>query len=132
MISIHARRELAATVAHRYAAAGRLQRTRILDEFVATTGYARKYAIQLLGESRGIAAGPIRRRRPRWYGDAVREALVVSWAAANCICAKRLVPFLAELVPTLERHGHLTLTDDTRTKLLAISAATADRLLEEV
>jgi hypothetical protein len=49
--------------------------------------------------------------------------------AANGICAKRLVPFLVELIPTLERHGHLSLTDEVRQQLLALSSATADRLL---
>src|SRR5262249_13063249 len=46
--------------------------------------------------------------------------------------AKRLVPFLPELLPTLERHGHLTLTDELRTQLLTLSPATADRLLRSV
>jgi hypothetical protein len=40
------------------------------------------------------------------------------------------VPFLPKLVPLLERHGHLTLTDAVREQLLAISPATADRLLQ--
>src|SRR6185503_9310335 len=43
---------------------------------------------------------------------------------------RRLVPFLPKLVPLLERHGHLTLTDAVREQLLAISPATADRLLQ--
>ena len=53
-----------------------------------------------------------------------------SWSAANFICAKRLVPFLPELVPSLERHGHLVLSDDVRGQLLDMSAATADRILQ--
>src|SRR4030095_12619720 len=48
---------------------------------------------------------------------------------ANGICAKRLVPFLPELVPTLERHGHLVVTDEVRAQLLELSPATVDRLL---
>jgi hypothetical protein len=40
------------------------------------------------------------------------------------------VPFLPKLVPLLERHGHLTLTDTVREQLLAISPATAERLLQ--
>jgi len=59
----------------------------------------------------------------------VQDALVIAWAAANRICAKRLVPFLPELVPVLERHGHLTLPDPVRVQLLALSPATADRIL---
>lgn len=49
--------------------------------------------------------------------------------AANGICGKRLVPFLPELVPALERHGHLALTDEVRAQLLTVTAATADHLL---
>jgi hypothetical protein len=59
----------------------------------------------------------------------VQEALTFAWSVANYICAKRLVPFLPELVVSLERHGHLVLEDDVRRQLLAISAATADRIL---
>ncbi len=59
----------------------------------------------------------------------MQDALVVAWTAANRICAKRLVPFLPELVPALERHGHLTLTDAVRAQLFALSPATADRIL---
>jgi hypothetical protein len=36
---------------------------------------------------------------------------------------------LPKLVPILERHGHLTLSDEVRAQLLALSPATADRLL---
>jgi hypothetical protein len=78
----------------------------------------RKYAIRLLHGS--VPA-------PR-CGAAVREALTVAWSAANGICAKRLVPFLRELIPARERHGHLHLDDEVRTLLLVLSPATADRL----
>jgi hypothetical protein len=39
------------------------------------------------------------------------------------------VPFLPELPPLLERHGELALEAPVRERLLALSAATADRLL---
>ncbi len=128
LMSNRARQELLARVAPRYQEAGGQQKSRILDEFVAITGYARKYAIRLLhGPVR--APAPIHRVRTPRYGPAVREALTVAWSAANGICAKRLVPFLPELVPSLERHGHLHLDDAVRTALLTLSPATADRLL---
>jgi hypothetical protein len=59
----------------------------------------------------------------------VQEALAVTWAATNYICGKRLVPFLPELIPVMERHGYLALTDEVREQLLSVSPATADRLL---
>lgn len=60
----------------------------------------------------------------------VQQALVTVSQIANQICAKRLVPFIPELVESLKRHGHLSLPDDVRKKLLKISPATADRVLK--
>ena len=127
-MSFLAKRELLARVVPRYQTATPQQKSVILDEFVAVTGYARKYAIRLLARPVPVPL-PLSRPRERFYGAAVQDALVVAWTAANRICAKRLVPFLPELVPVLERHGHLTLTDAVREQLLALSPATADRLL---
>jgi hypothetical protein len=127
-MSFRAKRELLAQVAPRYREVGHPQKSVVLDEFVAATGYARKYAIRLLAKPVPTAA-PIRRPRAPRYGPAVCEALQVAWTTANEICSKRLVPFLPELVEALERHGHLQLTADVRPLLLTLSPATADRLL---
>jgi hypothetical protein len=127
-MSIQAKRELLASVAPRYQAARRVQKTVILDEFLAATGYDRKYAIRLLAHPPTTPV-PIRRPRPRRYGPAVQAALATAWAAANYVCGKRLVPFLPTLVASLERHGHLKLNEADRAQLLTLSPATADRLL---
>ena len=127
-MSCRAKRELLVQVAPRYRAARHGQRSVILDEFVAATGYERKYAIRLLlGPIK--PPQPIRRPRAAQYGPEVREALTVAWTAANGICGKRLGPFLPELVPALERHGHLNFADEVRQQVLSLSPATADRLL---
>jgi hypothetical protein len=49
--------------------------------------------------------------------------------ASYRVCGKRLKPLLHILLPALERHGHLKLDEAIRTKVLAMSAATIDRLL---
>jgi len=53
----------------------------------------------------------------------------VLWEASDRVCGKRLKPLLWILLPALERHGHLKLDEVIRTKVLAMSAATIDRLL---
>ena len=72
----------------------------------------------------------IRQGRPPIYDEAVKKALITTWNVVNQICAKRLVPFLPELVSVLERHGHLSLPTDVKTRLLSISISTADRLIK--
>jgi hypothetical protein len=71
----------------------------------------------------------MQRARVLRYGPAVREGFTVAWSATNGICAKRLILFLPELIPALERHAHLHLDDAVRTLVLTLSPATADRLL---
>src|SRR5579883_2362212 len=50
MMSFQARRELLVAIRPRYRKAQRKDKTAMLDEFVAATGYDRKYAICLLGQ----------------------------------------------------------------------------------
>ncbi len=127
-MSYRAKRELLLQIAPRYREASSALKEVILDEFVAATGYARKYAIRLLNHSAEVKLTIIRPRPPH-YGPEVQQALHLAWMAANHICAKRLVPFLPTLVASLEQHGHLHLSEQCRAQLLAMSPATADRLL---
>jgi len=128
MMSIRSKREVLERVVRRYWAARRAEKGRILDEFVAITGYHRKYAIHVLRhppEPRRVH----RRQRRRLYTQPVQAALIRLWRIANCICGKRLVPYLPELVAALERHHELQLEPQVKSLLLRISPATADRLL---
>lgn len=129
-MSLSAREELTVSLSTRYRQAKRPQKEKILDEFTAATGYHRKYAIWLLKQSRPKRVRTKVRRRPRRYNEALREALIVVWS--NQLCSKRLVPFLPELIAALERNGHLSLPEEIRKLLLAISAATVDRLLRDL
>lgn len=131
-ISKTARQELLRAISERYRAGSRDSKRRILDEFVAVTGYHRKHAIRVLrGEAvpRDVGAGRGRVGRPTLYDEAVRLALVVLWEASDRVCGKRLKPLLPILIPALERHGHLRLDEGVRASLLQVSSATIDRLL---
>jgi hypothetical protein len=68
----------------------------------------------------------------RVYQDAAKEALVVLWEAADRICGKRLKALVPQLLEAMERHGHLQVDDGVRTQLLAMSASTIDRKLQNV
>ncbi len=127
-MSFRSKQELLQQIAPRYQEATELQKVAILNEFVAATGYARKYAIRVLNHP-GVPHVEIERPRAHQYGPEVQEALHLAWLAANRICAKRLVPFLPTLIDALERHGHLQLTQEVREQMFTISSATADRLL---
>jgi hypothetical protein len=129
MMSQQSRRELLAVVVPRYRAAPGTDRKRILNEFVASSGYHRKYAIQLLNHP--PKAPPARKKRQRvpQYTAAVQRALITCWHATNGICSKRLVPYLPELVAVLEQHGEMQLDIHTKMQVLTLSPATADRLL---
>lgn len=120
--------ELVAAVRDRYFGASRKEKGRILDEFVASTGYHRKWAIRLLRN------GPPKPRkgrggRPRLYSSVVVGALRQVAAESGWLCGKRLAPFLEELVVALEKEGVLVLEPGVRKKLLCMSAATIDRRL---
>lgn len=129
-MSFQSRRELWAKISPRYREASRKQKTVILNEFIAATGYKRKYAIRLLSQCKILMSTTIKRPRARFYGQAIQDALIVAWASSNYIASKRLAPFLKELIPALEYHGHLQLTNDIRDQLVTISPATIDRLLK--
>ena len=123
-----ARRVLLRQVAPTYHCASASQKQQILEDFVGATGYARKYARWLLNHVEEVFVPPTALRRQ--YGPEVEEALALVWKTLNRICAKRLIPFLPEILETLEEEGHVQLSKEHRSLLLSMSAATADRLLQ--
>ena len=119
--SMAARTELLEAVGVRCHGSNRVERSRILDEFVAVAGYHRKHAIRLLGAGKdGWEAKPTAGRlaRPGRYGPGVREALVTSWEASDRVCSKRLRPLIPVLLPAPGRHGVLDLRRCTTTGMM--------------
>jgi transposase InsO family protein len=145
-LMMHEKQAVTRELARKYVRASRSAKAAIVDQVVSLAGYNRSYATWLLRtyalqvtlpqtqgpalicEAASKGQRPAR-ARPRVYDERVMAALKRAWLIADCICGKRLAPFLGELVPILERHEELVLDTETRTKLLAISAATIDRLL---
>lgn len=122
--------ELVGAIVEQYRAGRRDDKRRILDEFVAVTGYHRKHAIHVLNRSE--KKSPASKSHSLRYGQDVLEALIVSWEASERLCSKRLRPLIPVLLPALERHGRPEFNGEFRSKLLKVSTATIDRLLTEV
>src|SRR5260370_40955834 len=130
-ISMGARREVVSAVTERYLSAKRSEKGRILDELCATTGWHRKHAVRGLRQHETVTSyevGSPRERRRR-YDATTKDALTALWEASDRVCGKRLKVMIPILLPALERHGRLKLGKVDRDRVLAISAATIDRLL---
>jgi hypothetical protein len=122
------RAELTNAVRGRYSKSSGKAKRRILEEFIAATGYHEKSAIRVLNS---LPSTRVRqtRRRSSLYDEAARAALIVLWEASDRVCGKRLKALVPILLPALERNGHLRLKEEIRVKVQSMSAATIDRLL---
>jgi hypothetical protein len=129
MMSQRSKRELSEALRARYLNARKADKEKILDEFVAATGYHRKYAIRILRQGR-TSKGLKKAGRRKIYQGQVVEVLTQIWEICGRICSKRLHPFLPEIVQVLERHNELSVDAETRRLLLAMSRATIDRCLQ--
>jgi hypothetical protein len=123
------RDELLAGVSVRYRASSRAEKSRIVDEFAAATGYHRKHAMRVLRVGPTIKRS-VRRPSRRIYGEAEREALIVLWEASDRVCGKRLKAIVPVLIEAMVRHGHLALAPEVQSALVKMSAATIDRTLQ--
>lgn len=131
-ISYLARQELLANIKKKYAESGWLDKGKILDGFVAATGYQRKYAIRLLKQPLKKSISIKGRGKKVIYNQKVKQVITKLWQTSNYICAKRLTPFIPSLLDVMERHGHLHLESEVRDKLLRISTSTVERLLKSI
>jgi hypothetical protein len=133
-ISMGARREVVSAVAERYRSAKRAEKGRMLDALCATTGWHRKHAVRALRQHETVGPGGVEapRERRRRYGATIKDALTALWEASDRVCGKRLKVMIPTLLPALEQHGRLQLGQADRDRVLAISAATIDRLLIDV
>ena len=75
-LSLATRRELIKAIADRYHAVTRIDKKKILDEFIEVTGFHRKHAIRALRKTCGNPS-PEKADRDRIYGEAVAQALTI-------------------------------------------------------
>lgn len=130
---LYSRREYLKAIRPRYRHADKSSKALILDEFCATCGYNRKYAIRLLRKTSGDGTKEPKRSGPKSvYGDDETVlALKRLWLAMDQMCSKKLKAALPLWLPFYaEQFGPLDPT--VQHKLLRISSSTIDRLLRPV
>ena len=111
-LDMKTKKKLTEETAKRYCRAGKKQKTTIIDEFTATTGYNRKYAIHILKNTAKIkithfnnvekkSVQVITKQRKKriyvkYYGADVKDEIVRLWIFSMFLCAKRLVSFIRD------------------------------------
>ena len=126
---LQSRREYLEAIGQRYQKATRKEKSIILGEFCATCGYNRKYAIRLLRKE----PLPAPNRKPGPVPIYTKEQLLLPlkriWFATDQMCSKKLNAAIPLWLPFYEGE-YEPLLPDVRQKLIAMSAATIDRLLK--
>jgi hypothetical protein len=141
-LTMKQRQAVTAVTVQRYRQGSKKVKRQILDEFCETTGYCRGYARFVLRNhgrqvwlrGKRMVVGDVhkrqQRRKPKVYDEPVLRELIKLWELLNYSCGKRLVAILPELIAKLEQFDELRLAASSKEKLLRISAATVDRLLQ--
>ena len=128
-LTLAERKAVTETIAVRYILASKREKSRILDELCATTGWHRNHARKALKTALQPKIVTARSPRPVKYGDDVIAALVLCWTVLGMPAGKRLAPMLGELVGVLRHFQELSIDEDAAELLVAMSAATIDRRL---
>ncbi len=144
-LTMRQKKALTNEIAVRYRGESRKGKQAILDEFCRSTGYHRKYAMQLLnswgkkkiaiveGEAVAFVVGeprkPRKRIRERFYDGPVQRALRKLWELFDYQCSKRLVVLMRTNMEVLKAQPELEVEETVAAKLCEISASTVDRLL---
>ena len=135
-LDMRTRKILVTKLLDRYRRSGKKAKGKLLDEFVALTGYNRCYARRILRQghressARSFEDHPKRTaRKERKYTHDILPALKKIWGVMNFPCGKRLVAIMQEVISVLEKWGEVRCTKDVKALLSEMSASTADRLL---
>ena len=143
-LDMKTRKKLTEETAKRYCVATKKQKSIIIDEFVANTGYNRKYAIHILKNTARIkithfnnvekkSVQVIQKQRKKriyqkYYGEDVKKKVVHIWIFSMFLCAKRLVTFIRDNLDYLT--VRFDYDEELMYKLSRISSATIGRMLK--
>jgi len=147
VFSMKTKRMIIAHNVELYRKSSKKQKGEILDELSMLTGLSRKYISYLLRmhgkkiklRKRVVLEADItklelhKRGRKKVYDKKVAAVIVYLWRVTGHISSKHLKVFIEENFSEIERMPFMRHVDeDTRQKLLSISASTIDRILRYV
>ena len=92
------RNEIINAPKERYRKATKKEKKQILDEFTAVSGYHRKHASRLLIGKHQINLYNKKITNKRLCEEAVKDASIIVWEAADRICSKRLKAVILALL----------------------------------
>lgn len=129
-MSPKSKKEYLESILLRYRSSSKKQKSQILNEFCLACNYHKKHAIRLLNNhKRFTRPSPRKRGRASKYNrPAVLGPLKQIWLAANLPCSSRLRALIPIWLPFYPE----PLSEEIKKALLAISAATIDRILRSV
>ena len=143
---MHERLALTNTMATQYRRSTKKEKGELLNAYCTATGYSRKYAIRILSTWGKVklaridgklirlkAGGRIQKSYPqrvKIYDEAFQKALVKVWEFSDFMCGKRLVAFIKIIAAFIRGNELFAFTDEIWSKLMQVSAATVDRLLQ--
>ncbi len=118
-LNLKERRAVIREIYQRYLKSSKKEKSLILNEFTALTGYSRSYAgFVLRNYSKTFISkdqGKItvfksdhrmkrKRKRKRIYDEKVKNILKYLWYLSDFLCGKRLSPFIRNVLPTLIKY----------------------------
>jgi hypothetical protein len=127
-MDLRARQALVRKLSLTYKQLPKKYRAKVLDSLVLATGYHRTRASYLLLHPPVALRKRVKRRVISTYISIV-SPLTKIWGISNFASGKRLVGMIPAYVETLVRDKELFLTDAQKALLLAVSAATIERLI---
>lgn len=122
------KRDYLRAIYQRYQQATRREKSQILNEFTANSGYNRKYAIWLLNR---LLTDPPKKRTPTQrapvYSEEATRILAHIWEATGYLCSTRLREALPLWIPWAR--GRFPLSSELENQILSISPRQMDRRL---
>ena len=141
------KKKIAAQFASRYRKAGKKEKSRILDEYLALSGSkSRKYAIFKLNhigktqlrmlDGQTVNVTTVEKTRKKrvyhpYYDTPVADMLELLWKNFNWPCGKLFAPFLRQNLDLIRLREKYRMSNTVAGKLKKISPRTIDRLLQK-